>query len=157
MVADARQTNSEMMENWVIDFDSWDVCDQVCSKLFVRSALVLEKINEWVVRDEQFVKRAGYALMAQFATKGRKMKDEVLIGFLPIIIEGSTDERNMVKKSVNWALRQIGKKNLKLNQLSIQTAEIIAQNKKSASAKWIAADALRELRSEAVQGRLKEV
>jgi 3-methyladenine DNA glycosylase AlkD len=149
---DPQQVTEKQMEGWVKDFDSWDICDQVCSNLFDKTSLAYGKALEWTKRDEEFVKRAGFVLMAALAVHDKKAGDEVFLAFLPIIKSGVTDERNFVKKAVNWALRQIGKRNANLNQAAIKTAEEIRQIN-SKSARWIAVDALRELTSEKVRRR----
>jgi len=142
---DPRQVTEDQMEAWVKDFNSWDICDQVCSNLFDRTSFAYRKALEWVRRDEEFVKRAGYLLMAALAVHDKKASDEVFLTFLPIINDGATDERNFVKKAVNWALRQIGKRKAKLNRTAIKAAEEIRKIN-SKSARWIASDALRDLK-----------
>ena len=142
------------MESWVVDFDSWDVCDQVCSHLFDRCAYAYQKAFEWSARPEEFVKRAGFVLMACLAVHDKIAPDEKMQAFLPVILREATDPRNYVKKAVNWALRQVGKRNRSLNTRAIQCAEQIAALQ-SPSARWIAADALRELTSQKVQQRLR--
>lgn len=142
------------MEEWVKDFDSWDLCDQCCGNLFDRTALAYQKAAEWSARKEEFVKRAGFALIAWLAVHDKKAGDASFLAFLPLIRRESTDPRNFVKKAVNWALRHIGKRNLRLNQAAIQTAREI-QVIEAKAAKWIATDALRELTSEKVLERLK--
>ncbi len=132
------------METWVQDFDSWDVCDQVCMNLFDRSPLAFAKASEWAGREPEFVKRAGFALMACLAWHDKRSPDQRFLEFLPVIQRESTDRRNFVKKAVNWALRQIGKRNPALNQAAVATAREI-QAIDSPAARWIAADALREL------------
>ena len=154
MVDDVKQVTEEQMENWVKDFDSWDICDQCCSNLFDKTAFSHRKVVELAERKEEFVKRTGFVLMATLVVHDKKTDDAVFLKFLPIIKSGAIDERNFVKKAVNWALRQIGKKNKRLNKAAIETAEEI-KKMDSKSAKWIAADALRELKSEAVRKRLK--
>ncbi len=146
--------SAEQMESWVADFDSWDVCDQVCD-LFDRTTHAYTKTFEWSTRPEEFVKRAAFALMAGLAVHDKAASDEKLAEFLPVIAREAADERNYVKKAVNWALRNLGKRNRALNALAIQTAQEIAQSP-SRSARWVATDALRELSSERIQGRLKE-
>ena len=146
----------EQMENWVQDFDSWDVCDVCCGHLFDRTVMAYQKAREWSERGEEFVKRAGFALMAALSVHDKKASDETMSEFLPIIKREATDERNFVKKAVNWALRQIGKRNLKLNEMAIKTAGEIKQID-SKSARWIAGDAIRELTSEKVQKKLAGV
>jgi 3-methyladenine DNA glycosylase AlkD len=142
------------MESWVKDFDSWDICDLCCSNLFDKTKFARTKAIEWSRREEEFVKRAGFVLMAALSVHDKKAADEDFIQFMPIIKREATDDRNFVKKAVNWALRQIGKRNLSLNKVAVETAEEIKQID-SKSARWIAADAIRELNSEAVKKRLK--
>ena len=142
------------MEAWVSDFYDWEVCDQTIANLFEKTPFAREKAVEWAHREEEFVKRAGFVMMARLAVSDKKAKDEGFIGFFPIIKGGATDERNFVKKGVNWAIRQIGKRNLVLNGEAIALSEEI-QKIDSRSARWIAADALRELKSDAVQSRLR--
>lgn len=150
---DPRQVTEDQMEAWVRDFDSWDICDQVCSNLYDRTSFAYRKAVEWSGRDEEFVKRAGYVLMAALAVHDKRADDKAFIAFLPIIKDGATDDRNFVKKAVNWALRQIGKRNTKLNRAAIKAAEEIHKIN-SKSARWIATDALRELTSEAVARKM---
>lgn len=136
------------------DFDSWDIVDGCCLYLLGRTRFAERKAVEWSRRREEFVKRAAFSLMAVLAVHDKAAPDAKFLRFLPIIRRESIDERNFVKKAVNWALRQIGKRNLELNQAAIRTARSIRQME-SRSARWIAADALRELTGEAVQQRLK--
>ncbi|MDH4068322.1 MAG: DNA alkylation repair protein [Dehalococcoidia bacterium] len=154
MVGDPAKLTEEQMEDWVKGIDSWDVCDQVCTNLFEKNRLAWKKIVEWSERQEEFVKRTAFSLTACLAWHDKKASDEKFIELLPIIIRAATDERNFVKKAVNWALRNIGKRNLNLNKAAINTAKEI-QRLDSKAARWIAADAIRELESDAVQNRLK--
>jgi len=144
----------KQMDSWAKDFDSWDVCDQVCMNLFDKTEFAFDKAKEWTKSKEEFVRRAGFALMASLAFHDKKAKDKEFIKFLPLIKRYSTDERNFVRKAVNWALRQIGKRNCYLNGEAIKIAKEI-QRIDSRSAKWIAGDALRELSSKAVKKRIK--
>jgi 3-methyladenine DNA glycosylase AlkD len=153
MIDDPRLVDDQQVERWVKDFDSWDVCDQVCD-LFGRLPSAPQKAMQWSERPEEFVKRAGFALMAELAAHDKNAKDELFEAFFVPILRESSDGRNFVRKAVNWALRNIGKRNARLNQLSIATAREIAQID-SKSARWIASDALRELTGEKVQHRLK--
>jgi 3-methyladenine DNA glycosylase AlkD len=154
MIDDPKLVDEDQLERWVRDFDSWDVCDQTIMNLFEDNVLAWDKAVEWSAARPEFVKRAGFVTMARLAVSDKTAGDERFRAFLPIINREATDERNYVKKAVNWALRQIGKRNLALNQSAIETAkEIRAQGNKAA--RWIAADALRELTSEAVRGRLR--
>jgi 3-methyladenine DNA glycosylase AlkD len=154
MVDDPARLTEAQMEEWVKDFDSWDVCDQVCDNLFEKAPFVWKKIADWSAREEEFVKRAAFALMACLAWHDKKAGDARFIGLFPLIVRGSTDERNYVKKAVNWALRNIGKRNPRLNRESVAVAREI-QGLDSKAARWIAADAIRELESQSVQDRLK--
>lgn len=153
MVDDPRQTQEGQMERWVKDFDSWDVCDQVCSNLFDRTPFAYQKAFEWSTRSEEFIKRAGFVLMACLAAHDKKASDGQFEAFFPLMLQEAGDERNFVKKAINWALRGIGKRNKSLNQKAIDTAQKMLQLD-SKPARWIAADALRELTSSAVQSRL---
>ena len=154
MIDEPDKVEDSQMEQWVRDFDSWDVCDQCCMNLFDRTGLAYQKAIEWSSKEEEFVKRAGFALMAVLAFHDKKARDEAFLKFFLAIEKESVDERNYVKKAVNWALRQIGKRNINLNKLAIETAKKI-QKIDSKAARWIAADALRELAGEAVQKRLQ--
>ncbi len=154
LIADPNQTTPEMMDGWVADFDSWDVCDTTCGKLFKKTPWANDKAQEWARSELEFTRRAGFALMASLALKSSKMSDQEYEPFLKLITAKSTDSRNLVKKAVNWALRQIGKRNRTLNVRAIDVATEILQTGDK-SARWIANDALRELRGDKVQERLK--
>jgi len=153
-IDDFKKVDEKQMEEWVKDFDSWDICDQVCSNLFDKTEFAWKKAVEWSKRKEEFVKRAGFVMMATLAVHDKKASDKDFEKFFPIIIRESDDERNFVRKAVNWALRQIGKRNEKLNKRAIDTAKKISKMN-SKTAKWIAGDALRELTSKSVQRKLK--
>jgi 3-methyladenine DNA glycosylase AlkD len=144
LVDEPASVTEKQMEKWVADFASWDVCDQVCSNLFDKTPFAYKKAVEWTTREKEFVKRAGYVMMAALSVHDKKAPDEVFVKFLPLIESGADDERNFVKKAVNWALRSIGKRNAALNRSAIATAERIRASG-SKPARWIAADALREL------------
>jgi 3-methyladenine DNA glycosylase AlkD len=154
-VDDPKQVTEAQMERWVADFNSWDVCDQCCSSLFDKTPFAYQKAVEWSGREAEFTRRAGFTMMASLAVHEKKAEDARFEPFFPILVRESTDGRNFVKKAVNWALRQIGKRNRRLNRLAIETAEEIARID-SKSARWIAADALRELRGEKVQTKLRD-
>jgi 3-methyladenine DNA glycosylase AlkD len=153
MVDDPSKLTEEQMEDWVKDIDSWDVCDQVCMNLFEKNQLAWKKIMDWSEREGEFVRRTAFSLIACLAWHDKKASDEKFIELLPVMIRGSTDERNFVKKAVNWALRNIGKRNLNLNKAAIEAAKEI-QRLDSKAARWIAADAIRELESDPIQQRL---
>lgn len=144
MIADPRQLTEAQADNWVHDFYSWDVCDQVCGNLLDKTAFALNKAREYSTSKREFVKRAGFVLMAEFAVHDKKGPNEVFRPFFAIMEREAWDDRNFVKKAVNWALRQIGKRNETLRGEAIEAARrILAQNTKSA--RWIATDALNEL------------
>jgi 3-methyladenine DNA glycosylase AlkD len=149
------EVNEEQMETWVQDFNSWDVCDQVCMNLFEKTPMAWKKILDWSRRDEEFVKRAAFALLACLAWHNKHAPDEAFIRLIPAIKEGAADGRNFVKKAVNWALRSIGKRNMNLHQVAMQAAQEI-QKMDSKSARWIASDAIRDLSSDAVQKKLRQ-
>lgn len=154
LVDDPKALTEQQMEDWVKDLNSWDVCDQVCLNLFDKTPLAWKKVADWSEREEEFVKRAAFALIACLAWHDKKAKDEDFIALFPIIKRGATDERNFVKKAVNWALRHIGKRNARLNRAALDLAREIHQMD-SKSARWVASDAIKELESEAVQRKLK--
>lgn len=155
MIDDPRLVTEDQMERWVLDFDSWDICDGTSNNLFRLTPFAHAKAGEWSGREEEFVRRAGFVLMACLAVHDKQAPDSKFARYLPAIKRQSTDERNFVRKAVNWALRQIGKRSLKLNAAAIRTGEQI-RKLDSPSARWIAADALRELKSDAVQNRLRQ-
>ncbi len=154
LIDDPKQVNEEQLERWVRDFNAWDICDQCCGELFDKTPCAYQKAVEWSERDEEFVKRAGFVLMAKLAVHDKKADNDKFAQFFPIIKREARDERNFVKKAVNWALRQIGKRNRALNESAIETAREIKQLD-SKSARWIAADALRELTSDKIKRRLR--
>jgi len=156
MIDDPLQLTEYQMEDWVVGINSWDVCDQVCMNLFEKSPMAWQKIRDWSQREEEFVKRAAFALIACLAWHDKQAPDEQFIAVLPIIRREATDERGMVHKAVNWALRNIGKRNLRLNQSALAAAREISRMDTKA-ARWIASDAIRELESEAIQSRLRKL
>jgi 3-methyladenine DNA glycosylase AlkD len=155
MVDQTKLVTAAQMDRWVRDFDNWDVCDGTCCHLFAHTPLAWSRAVQWSRRSLEFQKRAGFALMAYLAVHDKRASDHQFVKFLPIIRREATDDRNFVRKAINWALRQIGKRNLNLNRAAIREGERIRRID-SRSALWIAADALRELRSEAVQRRLRQ-
>lgn len=154
LLADPELLTEEEMERWVRDLDSWDLCDQCCSNLFRRSPHAFRKALEWSGREEEFQKRAGFATMAALAVHGKGMSERDLQLLLEAVVRESHDDRNFVRKAVNWALRQVGKRDLVSNAMAIAAAERILA-KGDRTSRWVASDALRELRSEAVRERLK--
>jgi len=153
LISEPLKVTAGQMERWARDFDNWDVCDGACCHLFAFAAPAWKKAVEWSSRKEQFVKRAGFALIAYLAYKDRTAPNSKFLRFLGIIRREACDDRHFVKKGVNWALRNIGKRNKALNRAAIRTARQL-RGLDSAAARWIAADALRELTSPSVRRRL---
>lgn len=146
---------NEQMEDWVKTFDSWEICDQCCMNLFEKTSFAWGKTHEWSARREEFVKRAGFVLMARLAVSDPAAPDARFAEFFPIMSREAGDSRTYVRKAVNWALRQIGKRNSSLHELAVECALGLKESL-SGSARWIASDALRELRSEAVLERIRK-
>jgi len=152
MIDDPVKVTAGQMDAWASDFDNWDVCDQCCLNLFWKTPFAYEKAEDWTASDREFVKRAGFVLMASLAIHDKKASDGKFKRFLSIIEREASDDRNYVRKAVNWALRQIGKRNADLRQEAIEVA-LGLQQVESGSARWIGSDALRELTSDAVRRR----
>lgn len=152
-IDDPKQVTAEQMDTWVRDFDNWAITDSTCGHLFCRSPFAYEKAYEWSGREEEFIKRAGIVMMAWLAVHDKRAEDEKIAVFLPVLEQMADDERNFVKKAVNWSLRQIGKRSRYLNGRAIETAERI-RLRGTKPARWIASDALRELKGDAVVQRL---
>ena len=153
LIGESEKVTAAEMERWARDFDSWDVVDAACCYLYSHAKPAWSKVAAWSRRHAEFVKRAAFSLLAYLSYKDKGAPDARFARFLRMIEQEAYDERNFVKKAVNWALRNIGKRNLRLNREAIRAAERI-RRQGSRSARWIAADALRELRSRAVQARL---
>jgi 3-methyladenine DNA glycosylase AlkD len=155
MVAEPQRLSARQMDAWASGFNSWDVCDQVCASAFSAAPLAWDKVAQWAGRDEEFVRRAAFALLAALVVHDKQAGDARFVEALTLIEAAAGDERNYVKKAVNWALRCIGKRNPALNAAAIACAQRI-RLQGTRAARWIAADALRELGSEAVQQRLRK-
>jgi 3-methyladenine DNA glycosylase AlkD len=140
------EVTKSQMQKWVNQFASWDICDGCCSNLFDKTPYAYEKAIEWSASKKEFVKRAGFTIMATLSVHNKKADDEFFMEFFPIIEREANDDRNFVKKAVNWALRSIGKRNSELFKEAIKVANRI-EKQESKSAKWIAKDALREFKS----------
>ena len=154
LISEPERVTGAQMELWVRDFDNWDSCDGTCCHLFVFADAAWEKAFAWTKRKDEFQKRGGFALAAYLAYRDKSAGDAKYVSFLQVIEREADDDRNFVRKAVNWALRNIGKRNVRLNRAAIATARRL-QKKESRAARWIAADALRELEGEAVQARLR--
>jgi 3-methyladenine DNA glycosylase AlkD len=150
LVDEPDKVTRAQMDRWARDFDSWDIVDQCCGNLFDKTPHAWDKAVEWSKRKPEFTKRAGFALMAWLAVHDKTAPDKRFKEFLPLIEAQADDDRNFVKKAVNWALRQIGKRNAALNAAALKTANKIAK-RDSKSARWIARDAIRELEARTFQ------
>ena len=153
MVDDPAKVTKRQMDRWAKDFDSWDVVDGVCD-LFVKTPYAYEKAHAWSSHKKEYVKRAAFTMIAYLTYRDKTARDADILQFLPVIRREAGDERNYVKKAVTWALRNTGKRTRRCNAAAIKCAEQIRADA-TRSGRWIAADALRELRSDAVQARLK--
>ena len=154
LVGDPAKLTTTQAFQWVRQIDSWDVCDQLCLNLLRRTPYAWKKAREWSRRKETFVKRAGFVIMATLAVHDKEASDSDFKGLFPLLVAGAGDERNFVRKAVNWAVRQIGKRNRQLNQACVALSSRIYRLGNPA-ARWIASDAIRELESPAVRSRLK--
>jgi 3-methyladenine DNA glycosylase AlkD len=154
LIADPKQVTKKMMEKWLRDFNSWDIVDNCCGTLFEKTKFAYDKAIEWTGRKKEFEKRAGFSMMAMIAVHHKKASDEVFENFFPYIFKESHDDRNFVRKAVNWAIRQIGKRNIQLCKKAIKLSEEI-KKKGDKSSRWIAADALRELKKYMEEGKIK--
>ena len=166
MVDDPASVSAAQMDQWAADFDSWDVCDQVTSNLFDKTSFAYDKVREWSAAEDEWVKRAAFATAAALAVHDKKAPDERFLEILELVSREAGDGRNFVKKAVNWALRNIGKRNAALHAAAIQTAEAILaaaealaavdrRDPAARSARWVARDALRELRSDKALRRFR--
>jgi 3-methyladenine DNA glycosylase AlkD len=153
MIDDPVKVTAGQMDAWANDFDNWDVCDQCCLNLFWKTPFAYEKAQDWADSDREFVKRAGFVLMASLAIHDKKASDAKFERFLSIIAMEASDDRNLVRKAVNWALRQIGKRNSGLREKAVELALELKQAQ-SKSARWVGSDALRELTSDSVHRRI---
>jgi 3-methyladenine DNA glycosylase AlkD len=155
LVDDPKLVTEAQADAWVKDLNSWDLCDDLAGNLLIETPFAHKKAVQWAKRKEEFVRRAGFAMMAWIAVKDKKAVKETFASFYPLMVLYSNDERNYVKKAISWALRSVGKRNLALNKEAIKVAKQITKVD-SKSSRWIAQDVLKELTSDAMQARLKE-
>jgi len=153
MIDEPDKVTKSQMEKYVNDFNSWDLCDQCCNNLFWKTSYAIEKSFKWIDNEKEFVRRAGFTMICVLAVHNKQMTNADFLKYFPLIEKYSIDERNFVKKAVNWALRQIGKRNLQLNKEAIKLCKNLISSE-SKSARWIGKDALRELTSEKIIARL---
>lgn len=154
LVADPEQVTEKLMESWVSDFDSWAICDACCGELFAYSPLAVSKAYEWSKRKNEFEKRAGFVMMVELSIHRKEFDDSIFLPFFKIIIRESTDERNFVRKAVNWALRQIGKHNKRLHTEAMKCAVQLSRSNHP-TARWIGVDAIKDLSSAATKRRFE--
>jgi 3-methyladenine DNA glycosylase AlkD len=152
-VDEPERVTTGQMDRWCRNFDSWAICDTACFHLFDRTPFAWEKARQWSTSPSEFVKRAAFALMASLVAHDKAARDTQFLALLPLIEQGAHDERNFVKKAVNWALRAIGKHSSTLNAAAVKVASRLASSKESAC-RWVGKDALRELASPKVCSRL---
>lgn len=155
LVADPDEISREQADAWVREMDSWAICDTACFHLFDRTEFAWDAVPDWTASEEEFVRRAGYALIWALSVHDREAPDDRFVEALEVIERGATDERNFVKKAVNMALRATGKRNAALNDAAIETARRLADSGDGTAA-WIGRHALRELESDKVQARLSK-
>lgn len=153
-LADPKKITPEQMDSWAESFECWDDCDQAATSLFDQTPLAWSKVREWAERDEELVKRAAFSMIAGLAVHDKQASDNDFIKLFPVIKKASTDDRNYVKKAVNWALRAIGKRSKQLNKRAVKLSQDVLKID-SKSAKWIARKALRELESDRIRKRLQ--
>ncbi len=154
LVDDPKQVTVDQLERWVLGIDSWDICDGLCADLIVRTQFARSKAIEWSARPEEYVKRAGFVLIAQLAVHDKQAADEEFLAYLPVIAREAGDDRNFVRKAVNWALRQIGKRNVRLHAAAMAMATQLKAGG-DRSARWVGSDALRDLQTPATRRRLR--
>lgn len=155
LIEKPEKVTPQQMDSWAGDFDSWDVCDQCCSNLFDKTPFAYNKIKKWSSSKKEFVKRAAFALLAVMAVHDKKSGDDVFVKFFPLIKRESTDGRNFVRKSVNWALRSIGKRNESLRKKALKLSNEIYKID-SKTAKWVAADAIREFENSKIINKVRK-
>jgi len=153
-ISEPKMFTEEIADKWVSESYSWDLIDSMGMKIVPKTDYAYPKVKEWSKRESEFEKRMAFATIVGIVLHHKKEPDETMIKFLPIIEREAWDERNFVKKAVNWALRTIGKRSMYLNKLAIESAKKI-QNQDTKSARWIASDAIRELEGEKVLERLR--
>ncbi|MBI2427189.1 MAG: DNA alkylation repair protein [Ignavibacteriales bacterium] len=150
LIADPQKVTERLMERWVNDFNSWAICDACCGELFDYTPFAIGKAYEWSTREKQYVKRAGFVMMAALSVHRKELDDNIFKKFFPVIERESIDRRNFVRKAVNWALRQIGKRNIRLHGEAMKIAVKLSKQKDS-TARWIGTDAIKDLQSEPVR------
>lgn len=155
LIDEPDEVTEAQLERWVSQFDSWDLCDQCCANLFEKTPFAYSKASAWARRQEEYVKRAGFALMARLAVSDKNAPDRRFLPFLNLIRHEANDKRDQVRKAVNWALRQIGKRNRTLNLLALEYAQKMI-DPESHRLQWVATDAIRELASPAVKRRIQK-
>jgi len=152
-VADPRSIAPETMDRWAAGFDNWATCDTACFHLFDKTPHAFAKVHQWAAREEEFVRRAAFALLASLALHAKKLDDAPFHECLPLAERGAHDPRNFVRKGVSWALRGMGARSVPLHQATIALAERLAESADSAE-RWVGKDVLRDLRRPLIAKRL---
>jgi 3-methyladenine DNA glycosylase AlkD len=152
-VDDPASVTGRQMDQWCRDFDNWAICDTVCFALFDRTPHAWSKVEQWARRDEEFVKRAAFALLWGLSVHDDEADDDQFAKALLLVERAASDERHFVKKSVNMALRSIGKCSRELNAAAVAVAKRLAASP-DPTPRWIGKHALRELTSPAVRKRI---
>jgi 3-methyladenine DNA glycosylase AlkD len=155
MLDDPDDVTLDQMESWANDFDSWDICDQTCQNLFQYTLWVEQKAYEWVQAPQEFVKRAGFVIMAESAVGNGVTDDKRFLAFIPILVDNMTDERNFVKKAVSWSFRQIGKRNSTMRTNVLNAIDPLIGSD-DATTRWIAKDVWKELNDPKTMKRIKD-
>ncbi len=156
-IEDYKQVDEEQMDAWVNDFYSWDICDQACSTVLDKTPIAIQKSFEWTSSEKEFVKRAGFVMMACLSVHDKKSDDSLFEQFFPYLIKEAGDGRNFVKKAVNWAIRSIGKRSMNLRSKALDLcATILKEHPESKAARWTVNDAVRELNDEKIITRIKK-
>ena len=154
LIADPKQFTEEDANNWVKEFDDWELCDQSCFNLFHKLEYANDLVYQWVESDQEFIRRAGFSLVAKLAIVQKKRDDEEFIQFLKLAEKHSKDPRNFVKKAVNWAIRQIGKRSNYLNGIAAELSKNLYESSDK-TAQWIGRDAYKELTDQKILKRIK--
>jgi len=152
-IADPKKVTPALMNRWAKDFDNWAITDGLCIHVFRRTPHAHAMVKAWTGRKREFEKRAGFSMIATLAVHDKDAPDKTFVSYLRVIEKHSTDHRNGVKKAVNWALRQIGKRNASLYKRAVVVAERLEKST-DPTARWVAKDALREFRNLKIMARV---
>jgi 3-methyladenine DNA glycosylase AlkD len=156
MLDDPAQVTRGQMDAWARAFDNWGVCDTVCWHLFDHTPFAWEKARAFAASKSEFVKRAGFAMMAGRVARDKESPDRPFLELLPLVERGAEDERHLVKKGASWALRRLGGRSPALYAASVALAKRLAASSEPAP-RWVGADALRALaKGKPAEGRARK-